>query len=49
MSETSGRLTLLRAGYMWGNLIVASLIGRAAPLRHGKSVFIPYIGSLLAR
>ena len=49
MSETSGRLILLRAGYMWGNLIVASLIGKAAPLRRGKSIDVPYIGSLLAR
>ena len=49
MSETSGKLILLGLVICGGNLIVTSLIGMAAPLRRGKSLFVPYTGSLLAR
>ena len=49
VSEARGGLTNLVSVTCGGNLIVASLIGKAAPLRRGKSVEVPYIGSLLAR
>ena len=38
MSEAREGLTNLVSVTCWGNLIVASLIGMAAPLRRGKSV-----------
>ena len=38
MSEARGGLTNLVSVTCGGNLIVASLIGMAAPLRRGKSV-----------